>query len=268
MRNAPGKINGFDWDVLDARVDVIGALILRDMRTRFGRSHLGYLLAVAWPLTHLITITTIMSIANRVVPIGTEPAVFISSGVLPYILCLYPARTMGLSIETNRLLFLFPAVTPINVIIARGIIEFLTAALVVILFFIGASILGVNVLPANYSTWLVSVLSTIYFSISMGLINTVIGSIFKFWHVFFLVIMFGMYSSSGAFVLPSNLPQSTQNAMWYNPLFHCVEWIRSSYFEGYGDGNLSQFYLLSFATCLLFLGLLGERFIRGKLLFQ
>lgn len=253
---------------LKIRKNVIGALILRDMRTRFGRSHLGYLIAIAWPLTHLITIVTIMSLANRLVPIGTEPAVFVSSGVLPYILCLYPARTMGLAIEMNRSLFLFPAVRPIDVILARGIIEFLTAAFIVIIFFLGALAIGVNILPSNYNVWISAVSVTICLSVAMGLINTIIGSIFKFWHILFLVLMFIMYSSSGAFILPSSLPKSTQEIMWYNPLFHCVEWIRSSYFEGYGDDTISRSYLIYIAVTLLAVGLLGERFARGKLLTQ
>lgn len=254
--------------LLRARSGVVGALILRDMRTRFGRSHLGYLIAIAWPLTHLITIVTIMSLANKLVPIGTEPAVFVSSGVLPYILCLYPARTMGLAIEMNRSLFLFPAVRPIDVIIARGVIEFLTAAFIVLIFFGGATALGVNILPNDYTIWLSAVSATICLSIAMGLVNTVIGSLFKFWHVLFLVLMFIMYSSSGAFVLPSSLPKATQDLMWYNPLFHCVEWIRSSYFEGYGEDTISKSYLVYIAVGLLCLGLLGERFARGKLLYQ
>lgn len=246
--------------------NIVGALILRDLRTRYGRTHLGYLMAVAWPLSHLVTIVTLMSLANRVTPLGNDPAVFVSSGVMPYILCLYPARMMGIAIETNKPLFLFPVIKPIYIILSRGIIEFLTAFLVVILFFVGALAYGVDIIPPDPAMWGAAVSSTIYLSVCMGFFNTIVSSIFKMWNILFLVVMFALYSTSGVFILPSTLSQEMRDAMWFNPLVHCVEWIRASYYEGYGDDMLSPAYLIGVATCFLFLSLLGERFLRGKLL--
>lgn len=43
---------------------VIYALMVRDMRTRFGRSYLGYLVARTWPLVHLGGIVVGMTYAK------------------------------------------------------------------------------------------------------------------------------------------------------------------------------------------------------------
>jgi capsular polysaccharide transport system permease protein len=251
---------------LRLRWAVIYALMLRDMRTRFGRSYLGYLIAIAWPLTHLGAIVVIMSYVNRVLPMGGDPTVFIATGVTPYVLCLYPSRLMGYAIELNKPLFLFPAVRALDLIVSKAIIEFLTAFVVVSLFALGAYMAGVDLTPIDLETAATAILATVYFAISVGFLNTMISSILKFWHTIFILVMLFLYLSAGIFTLPTSMPQSVQNMLWYNPLFQCVEWLRSAYYEGYGDGMLSKSYLLWVATVCLCVGLLGERFIRGKLL--
>lgn len=248
------------------RLNVILALMLRDMRTRFGRSHLGYFVAIGWPLAHLVSIVGVAAFINKVLPLGTDPAVFVATGALPYILCLYPARMIGQSVVSNKPLFLFPIVSAFDVITSRIIIEFITAFIVVIIFGSGLYVLGVDIIPIDTSVAASAILATVFFSISMGVLSTVIISFFPFWGIAFVVIMVLLYGFAGVFVLPSNLSEGMREVIWYNPLFHCVEWIRSAYYEGYGDDMLSRSYLLWFAATSLLLGLLGERFVRGKLL--
>ncbi|MDF8358666.1 ABC transporter permease [Ensifer adhaerens] len=251
---------------LQRRLSVIFAIMIRDMRTRFGRSHLGYLVAIAWPLVHLSVLVSMMLYANRVIPLGTDPAVFVVTGVLPYILCLYPARMMGYAVEANKSLFLFPAVRVFDVITARAVVEFLTAFTVVIIFCSVLMASGVEIMPNNIPDWASAVIATVYLSICMGFVNTIVSSLFKMWHVIFVLLMFLMYATAGVFVLPSTFSAEVRDVMWFNPLLHCVEWIRSTYYEGYGDDMLSRGYVLWVATICLMVGLLGERFLRGKLL--
>ncbi|WDZ80935.1 ABC transporter permease (plasmid) [Ensifer adhaerens] len=251
---------------LRAKWTVIYALMLRDMRTRFGRSYLGYLIAIAWPLVHLSGIVVVMTYVNKLMPLGGDPAVFIATGVVPYVLCLYPSRMMGYSIDSNKPLFLFPAVKALDLMISRAIVEFLTAFVVVFLFGFCAFLAGVDLTPLDVETGATAILATVYFAISVGILNTIISSVVKFWSILFIVVMLALYLTAGIFVLPSTFPASVQNIMWFNPIFQCVEWLRSAYYEGYGDELLSKGYLVSLATVCLFLGLLGERFIRGKLL--
>ena len=254
-------MEAFRW-----RVNVILALILRDIRTRFGRSYLGYLLVIGWPLTHLGVIVGFVTFANRVIPLGDDPSVFVGTGVLPYILCLYPAKMIGYAFDNGRSLFLFPVVKVFDIIIARTIVETITAFIVVIVFATTMYILDVDIFPNNIYTLSSFVISIIFFSISMGIINAILASLFKMWHVVFVVIMAILYVSSGVFILPSSLPQNIRDILWFNPLLHFVEWIRSAYYEGYGDDMLSKSYVLWMATVFIMIGLAGERFARGKLL--
>ena len=252
--------------MLKSRWNVISALILRDMRTRFGRSHLGYLLVVAWPLTHMSMIVILMTSANRVFPLGTEPAVFISTGVLPYVLCLYPARMMGFSIEHGRSLFMFPVVRAFDVLVARAIVEVLTSFLVILSYMSVMTLLGIDIFPVHPEIWASAVVCIIFFAISLGYLNMIFYSIAKMWQVVFILLMIVSYMTSGVFVLPSTYSEETRAILWFNPLLHFVEWLRSSYYEGYGDDMLSPSYVFFLASVYLLIGLAGERFMRGKLL--
>jgi capsular polysaccharide transport system permease protein len=251
---------------LKARGNVIGALILRDMRTRFGRSHLGYLLAVAWPASHLLVMVGAAAYIRHLAPMGGDPAIFSATGILPYILCLYPARMMGQAMETNRQLLSFPAVKTLDIITSRAIVEFMTAAIVVILAFFVAAAIGIDIVPIDSASLIGGIFATIYFALTVGLLNNVMLSLSRMWMLVFILILLSMYFTSGALFTASALPQDLRDVLWYNPLFQSVEWLRSSYYEGYGDETLSRSYFLGVSTTLLLIGLTGERFLRGKLL--
>ena len=252
-------------DALHIQKRIIGALILRDMKTRFGRSHVGYLIAIAWPLSHMLMIMSAQFVAARVAPIGTDLAVFAGTGILPYILCLYPARMMTLAIAVNQPLLLFSIVKTTDMIIARAILEILTACVVAMVFLFILYASNVDFQPIDTSEAVFAVLTAIYLGISFGTLNAVLFMMFKqVWMIIFIVFMILMYASSGALVLSSNLTVEVRNVLWFNPLFQCVEWLRSAYYDGYGGSSFSKFYVLGFSTFCLFLGIVGEKLFRGQ----
>jgi len=252
---------------LKNRGHVIGALILRDMRTRFGSSHSGYLIQALWPLVHLVAITGIFVFVRRTAPIfGSNNFVYIATGVLPYIMMMYPSRMMSLSLMSGKGTLHFPAVKPLDIMISRAIVEVLTAFLVALLYIETALAFGVNLLPSDYSTAAEAVLSTVYFSISLGFLGTICSALSASWMVVLTILLVFAYLLSGIFVPMSSFSREAQAWLSLNPLAHCVEWLRSAYYIGYGSDFISKSYVLWTSTAFLFLGLLGERFLRGKLL--
>lgn len=251
---------------LQKRSAVIFALMLRDMRTRFGGSHLGYLIAIMWPFSHLVVMVGGMAYSRRISPIGGDPIIFGVTGVLPYILCLYPSRMMGNAIESNRALLFFPVVRAVDIIISRGIVEFFTAFTVVLLVFLLAYLINYDLMPSDHYAIFSGVLATVYLAISFGFLNNVVSSLFKFWNMIFVVSVIIMYFTSGVILQVTIFPKEVQEIISFNPLFHSVEWLRSAYYEDNVSEMFSKAYLIGFATFVLFLGLLGERFLRGKML--
>ncbi len=251
---------------LQVQARVVGALMLRDMRTRFGRSFFGYVVTVLWPLTHLLAVMCVYLIARRVFPIGTSPTVFLATGILPYVLCLYPARNITMSLVLNQPLLYFPVVKSFDVILARGLVEIVTAFWVTAIFCAILFIFGVDIMPVYPQEAFLAIFATIYLGFSIGFSGAVLFKAFRPWLLVVILLMICMYVSSGALFLPSALPQWAQDYLWWNPLLHCVEWLRTAYYDGYGSHLLSKGYLLGWATFNLFLGIVAERAIRGFVL--
>jgi capsular polysaccharide transport system permease protein len=171
---------------------------------------------------------------------------------------------MGLVL--NQPLLHFPVVKSFDVILARGIVEIVTAFWVTAIFCAILFIFGVDVMPIYPQEALLAIFATIYLGFSIGFLGAVFFKVFRPWIVVVIILMIGMYAGSGALFLPSALPQWVQDYLWWNPLLHSVEWLRTAYYDGYGSHLLSRGYLLSFATFNLFLGIAAERAIRGFVL--
>jgi capsular polysaccharide transport system permease protein len=253
-------------DVFANQGRVIGALILRDMRTRFGRSFMGYVIIVGWPLAHLLALVTGYLLTRRVAPVGTSVPVFLGTGILPYILCLYPSRMIMLCLAQNHPLLYFPIVKTTDVIIARSVLEILTAFWVVAIFALILYIAGIDITPLHYKDAVQAILATIYLGFAIGFLGAVFYKLTKAWLAFQIGTLIAMYIASGVFFIPTNLSDDFQFYLWFNPLLHSVEWLRSAYYDGYGYGLLDRGYLIGFATVVLAIGMVSDRFIRGRLL--
>jgi capsular polysaccharide transport system permease protein len=244
---------------------VLRALVLRDMRSRFGTGFVSYLVAIGIPFFHLLFLMAGPVLANQIAPLGTDYALFVATGVLPYILCLYPARMIMLCLVDSGPLLAFPIVKPLDVMIARALLETVVAFTVTVLFLLVLLVGDIEVVPYDTAQATGAIFATIYFGISVGFANAILYKLTRAWMFVFIGIIVVMYIASSAFFLPSMVSPEIRAAMWFDPIFHSVEWLRLGYYEGYGEHILSRQYLLGFSTALLALGILFERLIRGRL---
>jgi capsular polysaccharide transport system permease protein len=247
---------------------VIRAIVLRDMRTRFGQTFAGTAIIVLWPLSHVIVLIGAWTMGRGLLPIGTDPAIFFGTGALPYILYFYPARMIMLSIVQNRPLLGLPVVKTSDIIIARSIVDLIAAFWVVVLLMVVMLAFGIDPMPHRYADAMAAILATIYFAFAVGYLGAVMYAMVKFW----LAIQIGgsilMFFASGALIVPTALPEKVRNVLWFDPLLHSVEWLRSAYYDGYGYGMLSKSYFLWSSTVILFIALAIERGARGRLMLQ
>jgi capsular polysaccharide transport system permease protein len=244
---------------------IIGAVLLQDMRTRFGRSSLSYLIAVLWPLSHLSFLVLAYLFTTKIAPIGDDPVVFLGTGLLPYILSFYPARMMAFAILQNRQLLNIPLLKPIHLIIGRCILEILTALVVCALFCFILYMLDVDFAPSNPSEAALAIAASIYLGVGLGFFNVVMCALFgQYFIVAYVLSFIALYIFAGIYFPTYMMPEALKSYMLYNPLLNLVEWLRSAYYASYDTGTINKGLVLGVATVSLALGLLGERFLRGK----
>jgi len=241
------------------------AVLLQDMRTRFGGSYYGYLIALAWPLAHMGFITLLYLARVQVAPVGDSPAMFIVTGAIPYIICLYPARLMARAISQNRQLLNIPVIKPIHLIVSRSVLETLNAIVVMFLFILPIYLFDIDVVPQDLGVAQQAVFAALFLGIGLGVLNVVLCAIFgPYFLMFFNLSMIGMYALAGVYIPVWALPEVIREYAYYNPLLNLVEWMRSAYYTSYDNEETNKALVIWVGAISLTLGLLGERFLRGK----
>jgi capsular polysaccharide transport system permease protein len=214
-------------------LNVINALLLRDIRTRAGRFFTGYLFIFLMPFAHLAGLLIVfVMIMGKSPPFGTDPMIFFGLSVLPFVLFLYPSRQIV--IAGLMLLFLFAMSSEFE--------------------------------PRDPFGMLGALLLTLYMGIAWGAYNSLIAFLAPFWAIVVNLVIPLLWIGSGIIMNVHGFPTQFRHWFAYNPLFQCVDYLRYSYYEGYPDELMDVGYVFWFATCLLAAAFLLERLLRRLLL--
>ncbi len=258
---------GFDlWSAAKRQRRVLFALMLRNMRTKFFGNGLGYLVAIAWPLSHILILVVLFSFTGRAAPCGDSTVLFIATGVVPFLTFSYVARFMMIMLVRMRPLLAFPEVKVLDMLLASALLEIMSACCVVAVFLIIAWFVGIDPIPRDIVQAAYALGACILLGLGFGLFNGVIALAFPPWVTGYVAVIILLYASAGIVFVPDALPAQIRDILAYQPALQVVEWTRSAYYEGYGSSVLDRGYVIGFGIVTVFLGLLLERAMRGHLL--
>ena len=105
---------------------VIGALILRETGSRDSRASLGFLWQVIEPVVSIAILSVLFSMISRSPPLGTNFPLYYVTGVVPFHLYASIGRQVSGSMRFSRNLLGLPAVTVVDLIMARFLLSALT----------------------------------------------------------------------------------------------------------------------------------------------
>ncbi len=245
---------------------VIGVVLLQDMRTRYGgRNHFGYLLGIALPMLHMSILTGFYYLRTLIAPVGESAALFGATGVAPYLLCLYPARQMCGAIQDNRQLLNIPMLQPLHLMISRAILEVLSAIVALLLFLGFLLVLDTDIWPNDLVEASKAVAAAIFMGVGLGFFNLVMTAIVgPFYQMLFTFFIIGLYITAGVYFPIWNMPEEVRDWAVYNPILQLVEWLRSAFYASYDVETINRTLVIGVGATAMALGLLGERFLRGK----
>jgi capsular polysaccharide transport system permease protein len=248
-------------------LNVINALLLRDIRTRAGKFYVGYVVIFSMPFVHLGVLLLIYTIFLKRAPsFGNQTVIFFGVSMLPFVIFVYPSRQVLLSLLANRPLLYFPRVKILDLFVARGILEFanglaVAAMVCVVLYFFEGEFS-----PRDPLGFLASLLLTLYLGLGWGAYNGLFAHLFHFWAMAFNLFFPLLWMASGVLFYVHGLPSQYANLLSFNPLLQCVEYIRYAYYDGYPSDLLDTGYVFWFATCLVAATCLLEKIFRRQLL--
>jgi capsular polysaccharide transport system permease protein len=249
---------------LTVQARVILAVILREMRTRFGRTKLGYLWALAEPVIHIGTMLAIFAALRRSSPIGGDLPLFFTTGIIPWLLFSNTAGRVTNAVDANRALLSYPQVTPLDLMMARAVLEAATILIIFILLLGGLAVAGSVIQLDGFLDILAAFVCTMAFGTGLGMINAAVMLLLPSYDRVFSPIMRLLYFVSGVFFTADTLPHSIRDWLLLNPVLHQIEWVRSGFFEGFDSQHLDRGYALFCAAALLFIGLAAERVARPR----
>lgn len=247
----------------EAYLHVLRALMLRDMRTRFGGSHWGYAIVVLWPVAHVFMIVGIYVFRNVPAPVGDSRALFFATGAIPVLVFQYVSREVMKAVNQNKPLTYYPQVKIFDVIFSRILVEIVTGFLGLFIMFLILIIMDVDPRPVQPFTALSGYFAAILLGIGVGAVNVSIASFFPAWIMGYMLFSIILYITSGVMFMPSFLPDEIYSILKYNPAVQAIEWVRLGYYPDL-QVEVDYTYVILFALVSMTLGLLMERHIVRK----
>ena len=262
---APSPAPGF-WSALQTQCRVVHALIIRETRTRFGDSTLGYGWALLEPILHIL----VLSLAFAVLmhgrpPIGNQFFIFYYTGIIPYHIFVHTSSSMTYAVTANGSLLQLPVVGTFDVILARGLLELVTDLLVAAILLAGFGVLGWGTLPRDFSGLAAAVAAVWLLGCGFGFVNAVVNSFCKSWDKIWAQLTRILYFCSGIFYVPGMMPDWIRDMLAWNPVLQAVDWFRASFFADYVPHWLDRSYLAAVTGLVLLAGLALERGLRHRL---
>lgn len=234
----------------------IPALMLREMATVYGRSPGGYLWAVLEPVAAVTLLAVLFALAFQAPPVGQDFALFYASGYLPYMAFAEVSQKMGQSIRFSHPLLTYPAVTSLDAVLARFLLNGLTH-LVIVAVVLTALILwsGEPVLldPMGVMRALAMALGL---AAGVGVLNAVLIARYGLWDRLWAIANRPLFILSGILFTFGSVPQPWRDFLWWNPLMHVTGAMRVSLYPGYDGAYVSAVYPMGLALVLGVLGLI------------
>ncbi|MFG1272061.1 ABC transporter permease [Xanthobacter flavus] len=241
-RHAPARHAAETWAAASGmHARVVGAVIMRDLQTRFGTGYFGFLLGLIMPLGHLTIAIGVTTLLGRPTPLGTDTPIFLMTGVLPFILWLYGHRQIMLTLLQNRPLLYFPGVDIFDLFAARIVIEVVSGTLVVLIVLATLAILGHELNVANWPEFIYGLVRAWLMGVATGLIFGCLATLWGATIIAGNILGPLLWVASGVLFLPDGLPEKLRNFLSFNPLCQIVDGVRIAYFSEYS----SSFYDMS-----------------------
>lgn len=250
------------WHSLVLQCRVIGALLIREIHTRFGRENLGFGWIIAEPLIFALPVLGLWSLVRSPFEHGLKMIPFLWSGYLPLLLFRHIGGRMLMFVRVNAGLLYHRQVTILDLFIARALLEVLSNLAALIFSFVLFLALGVIDWPRDPPMFYLGYFFMIWWSISVGLIIGGLSERSDLVEKIWTPVSYMYMAVCGFFFLAAWLPPTVRGwALTVMPPLHAYEMIRAGLFghviRTYGDPVYLSF-LLAILT------LIGLRLIRDS----
>ncbi len=237
----------------------VGALVLREMSSTYGRSPGGYIWAVIEPIGAILVLSLAFSLLLRAPSLGTSFLLFYCTGYMPFRVYQDIEGKVGGALNYSRPLLAYPRVLWIDAVMARFLLNLVTITTV---FFLVASGILLSIdshTVLEFAPIAIGIGITASTGLGVGMINAVLKGLFPVWGQIWSILSRPLLIASGLFFIYEDLPQMAQTILWWNPLFHGTGIVRSGFYPTYDADYVSLTYCFGLSFFFIAMGLLLMR---------
>lgn len=242
--------------LLSRQSRIIGALLMREMNTRFGREGIGFLWLIAEPLAFCLGVMLLWTFTKPAYEHGVRVAPFVMTGYMSLILLRHQIGLSAGALQANIGLLHHRQIAPLHIYLSRNLLEIAGATVAFIAVYVVLLALGQVKLPHNplllYAGWLLLAW------IGMGFALILAGLSMRYEAMERLVPLIGylLIPVSGAFFMVSWLPPHIQSLYLYVPFPTPIEMIRAAIFGEFVETHYRALYALAVGTVFNITGML------------
>lgn len=215
---------------LEIQGNVLKALLMREVLTRYGRHNIGFLWLFVEPMLFTLGVTALWTVAGLHEVSSLPIAAFALTGYSTVLLWRnMPNRCIGALLPNSSLMY-HRNVRPLDIYLSRIILEFLGASMSFTL--LGVALVGMEIIapPENIllvaMAWVLTAWFGAAFACFLGAMSERTEIIEKLWHP----AAYLLFPLAGAAYLVDAMPRAFQAAVLWLPMVHCTEMLRDGYF--------------------------------------
>lgn len=245
---------------LGITLSVWKALLLREALSRLFSSRGAWFWLIAEPVAHMAILGFLYTAVRQRTIGGIDFLIWLVLGLQGFFLFRRTASQMAGAIDSNRALFAYRQVIPIDTVLMRGILELVLMTAIILVIFLGLVLLGHEVVPANLMMVMQALFGLWLLGVGIGLITSAGAEIAPETRQIVNMAMMPLYFISGAIIPIASVPEPYRDWLLVNPIVHGLDSAREGFSPYYHSvPNLSLGYLYDIAIVSIFVGLLLHR---------
>ncbi len=235
---------------------IIGALLMREMTTRFGREGLGFVWMIAEPLIFCLGVLFMWSLIKPEYEYGIRLGPLVMTGYMSLLLYRHMIGFSMGAVEANIGLLHHRQIGILHIFLARNLMEFCGSTVALVIVYVVLIAMGQVGLPKDwlllYAGWLM--VGWVGFGVAITL--AALSLKYEVMERLVPVISYAMIPLSGAFFMVAWLPAQYREPFLLVPLPHGIEMVRGGVLGEFVPTYYHPWYALAFGAVLIGTGLL------------